>query len=256
MTHRLVYNPHIHTSAFFVVMLEALAHPPGRFPACPMSPPEALDGPPIAEPAHTDLDAMRQLASRVAGAADGTPIVLLNPNAGDLLPLRRWDRGRYVELARRLLAARPDLRVLLTGGPTEVEQAESLAAEIASPRCASVAGRTTFTELLALYSLSRVLVTNDSGPAHFAALTPIEVVVLFGPETPALFAARTPRTHVLWANTACSPCVSAFNNRVTTCRDNVCMQLITVDQVFEATMAPFAGRASGEGLAFTSAEVR
>jgi len=83
-------------------------------------------------------------------------------------------------------------------------------------------------------SLSRVLVTNDSGPAHFATLTPIEVVTLFGPETPALFAARTSRNHVIWAALACSPCVSAANNRLSTCRDNLCMQRITVDEVLGA----------------------
>jgi ADP-heptose:LPS heptosyltransferase len=33
-----------------------------------------------------------------------------------------------------------------------------------------------------IYGLAEVLVTNDGGPAHFAALTPIDVVTLFGPE--------------------------------------------------------------------------
>ena len=34
-----------------------------------------------------------------------------------------------------------------------------------------------------------MLVTNESGPTHFATLTPIRVVALFEPETPALYAA-------------------------------------------------------------------
>jgi hypothetical protein len=60
----------------------------------------------------------------------------------------------------------------------------------------------------------------------------VEVVVLFGPETPLLFAAPSPRTHPLWAGLACSPCINAFNNRNSTCRNNVCMREITVDHVF------------------------
>jgi hypothetical protein len=32
---------------------------------------------------------------------------------------------------------------------------------------------------------------------------------------------------------ACSPCVNAYNNRQSVCRNNVCMQAITVDDVFE-----------------------
>ena len=56
-----------------------------------------------------------------------------------------------------------------------------------------LAGKTTLRQLLVLYTLAEVLVTNDSGPAHFATLTRIRVVMLFGPETPELFAARTSR---------------------------------------------------------------
>ncbi len=131
-----------------------------------------------------------------------------------------------------------------SGRPDEAAGAERLVRAVASPRCVSFAGRTTLGQLLALYSLSQVLVTNDSGPAHFATLTPIDVVTLFGPETPALFAARSPRNHVLWAGLACSPCVNAFNNRLSGCRDNLCMQRITVDAVVAEALAALQRRLS------------
>ncbi len=89
-------------------------------------------------------------------------------------------------------------------------------------------------ELLTLYTLASVLVTNDSGPAHFASLTPVHTVVLFGPETPLLFGSRSPATTIIWKQLACSPCVSVFNHRLSPCRNNVCMQSITVDEVFDA----------------------
>src|SRR5204863_1203628 len=111
-----------------------------------------------------------------------------------------------------------------------------------SSRCVSFAGKTSLRELLVLYTLAKVLVTNDSGPAHFATLTPIRVVTLFGPETPALFAARTPRNSVLWAGIVCSPCVNAYNNRCSPCRNNLCMQDITVEQVFAAVGKAYEGR--------------
>ena len=116
--------------------------------------------------------------------------------------------------------------------PAERARAEDLAGQVGSPRCLSLAGKTTLRQLLILFGLAEVLVTNDSGPAHFATLTPIDVVVLFGPETPKLFAAQSPRTHPLWAGLACSPCINAFNNRNSPCKNNACMQAITVDQVF------------------------
>jgi ADP-heptose:LPS heptosyltransferase len=104
---------------------------------------------------------------------------------------------------------------------------------VSSKRCVSLAGRTTMEQLIALYELSDLMVTNDSGPAQYATLTSIDVITIFGPETPAVFGARSPRSHILWTGIACSPCVNAFNDRQSACRDNVCMQRISVDAAYQ-----------------------
>ena len=104
--------------------------------------------------------------------------------------------------------------------------------EIGSERCINMGGKTTLRQLLVLYFLSEAMVTNDSGPAHYAALSPMDVVTIFGPETPAVFGSKSERAHLLWEGLPCSPCVNAFNDRWTPCQNNVCMQRITVDQVF------------------------
>ncbi len=128
------------------------------------------------------------------------------------------------------------------GAPAERIPVDRVVGQVGSDRCVSFAGRTTLRQLLVLYSLSQVLVTNDSGPAHFAVLTPVDVVTLFGPETPKLFGAKSERSHIIWAGTVCSPCVNAYNNRLLTCRNNLCMQLISVDEVFEKTCEVFEKR--------------
>jgi ADP-heptose:LPS heptosyltransferase len=233
MTHRLTYNPALHTAQTFSLLVEALAHPASRFPAFDAAPPPLPADLPRFTPAAGETAAVRALLRDALGGDDLPPLVLLNANCSDILPLRRWPEERYVELARRLLARRPDAAVAFTGSPGEAAAADSLAAAVGSPRCISLAGRTTLRQLLALFGLAEVLVTNDSGPAHFAALTPVEIVTLFGPETPALYASPSPRSHVLWAGLACSPCVNAWNNRVSLCRDNVCMRKIGVGEVFD-----------------------
>lgn len=233
MTHRLSFNPHLHTSQSFYLMVEALNVEAENLPAFSLERPNLESDtlrfqpqlPEIAEVTKTLCQEMKQETP--------APLILLNANAGDLLPLRRWPEERYIELARRLLQKFPEIFVGFTGAPEEKAAAEQLVHKVGSERCLSLAGKTTLQQLLVLYSLADVLVTNDSGPAHFAALTPIDVIVLFGPETPALFAAQTPRTHVLWSGIVCSPCVNAYNDRRSSCRNNLCMQKITVDQVFE-----------------------
>jgi ADP-heptose:LPS heptosyltransferase len=168
------------------------------------------------------------------------PIILLNPNASDLLPLRRWPTDRYITLAARLLEKFPEVLIGMTGAPTEAAAIDKIVTQVGSKRCISIAGKTTLRQLMVLYTIADVLVTNDSGPAHFASLTPIHVVTLFGPETPKLYAARTPRNTPLWAGISCSPCVNAFNNRQSACKDNRCMKAISVEQVFAEVCRAFA----------------
>ena len=78
---------------------------------------------------------------------------------------------------------------------------------------------------MVLYTMADILVTNDSGPGHFASMTDIDTVVLFGPETPALYGPLGD-SHVLWNGLACSPCVDPFIHRISPCNDNVCMSSI------------------------------
>jgi ADP-heptose:LPS heptosyltransferase len=120
---------------------------------------------------------------------------------------------------------------------------ENAVQRVWSPRCFSLAGQTTLRQLMVLYGLADVLMTNDSGPAHFAALTTIHTVTLFGPESPHLFDATTKRNKSIWTGLACGPCVSALNNRNSARRDNVCVQHITVDQVFAAVCQSYEERA-------------
>ena len=172
--------------------------------------------------------------------------MILNPNASDLLPLRKWQTEKFKSLAERILAAYPGALVVLTGAPSERAAAEALCRDLGSPRVVSMAGETSLPELLTLYSVADVLVTNDSGPGHFSSLTPVHAIVLFGPETPRLFGPLSSSSTVIWKELACSPCVSVFNHRLSPCRNNVCMQSITVDEVFEAVTAAVAS--SGPSL--------
>src|SRR5437762_8809451 len=243
MTHRLLYNPHLHTSQMFEAMVEALTRDPAMLPTFDFTP---SANQPLARfrPSPSEAAEITALLQRENPRIGSAPLILLNPNASDLLPLRRWPPLRYVELARRLLERFPDLFIAFTGAPAEAGPINGLAHDVGSGRVLALAGKTTLRQLLVLYTRSEILVTNDSGPAHFASMTPIHVVTLFGPETPALFAARSPNTSVLWAGIACSPCVNAYNNRQSGCRDNLCMQAITVEQVFERVTGLYEARLS------------
>jgi ADP-heptose:LPS heptosyltransferase len=233
MTHRLNYNPHLHTSRMFEVMVEAINLPAEEMPRLNIDLPKPRFVQSRFIPCDEEMNEFKAVLESQAGTSNYSPLVLLNANASDMLPLRRWPAERYVELAQRLIEKSPNVHIAFTGAPDETEHSQKLVNAVNSPRCFSMTGKTSLRELMMLYCLADVLVTNDSGPAHFATLTDIQVVTLFGPETPKLFGADTPRSHIIWKGIPCSPCISAYNNRQSACKDNVCMQRINVDEVFD-----------------------
>jgi ADP-heptose:LPS heptosyltransferase len=213
-------------------MVEATVEDPAQLPTRATVPQPVDREPPAFIVRPGEAETVGKIVRENNGGVAPQSMILLNPNASDLLPLRKWATDRYIELAKRLLERFPDAHIALTGAPGEAGPAAEVARQIGSPRCFSMAGKTTLRQLMVLYSLSELLITNDSGPAHFAALTPIKVITLFGPETPSLFGAPTPRSTPIWLGLACSPCVNAYNNRQSPCRNNLCMQGITVERVF------------------------
>jgi ADP-heptose:LPS heptosyltransferase len=192
-----------------------------------------MDGAPSAfVPGDEESDTVRAIIARLAGHAPQGPLVLLNPNASDLLPLRRWATDRFIELGKQILRQWDTAIIGITGAPCEREAADNVARAIDAHRCINLAGQTTLRQLMVLYTIADVLVTNDSGPGHFSSMTDLDTIVLFGPETPALYGPLGAHTHVVWENMACSPCVNVLNHRFSPCNDNVCMQRISVETVY------------------------
>ena len=160
--------------------------------------------------------------------------MLLNANASDIVPLRKWPLENFVELGKVLLE-NSEYTVVLTGSPEEQDVCADLALQINPGRAVNFAGETSFKELITLYSISDLLITNDSGPVHFASTTNIPLIALFGPETPKIFGPMSPNAKVISLELACSPCVSVFNQKKSSCTDNQCMKQITVAMVIQET---------------------
>ena len=233
MTHRIQYNPYIHTSAFYFLLVEALEQNPEEVPMMKVPNSDFTPTIPSFFPSEKEREKMQEIINRSFGSQQ-KKIIILNPNASDLLPIRKWDKQKFIELGKRIIAENPNACIALSGAPSEQQDAEDVCAQIGSSKAVSFAGKTSLRELLTLYSLSDVLVTNDSGPGHFSSLTNIGTIILFGPETPKLFGPVSANAHVIWKELACSPCVNVFNHRFSPCNNNVCMKSITVDEVYSA----------------------
>ena len=254
MTHRLLYNPYQHTSQIFEQMVLATLEDPSRLPTWGVTPPALASEPPLFTSKPGETEQLKTILRQACNGTDPRCVILLNPNASDLLPLRKWPTERYILLGQRLLERFPEAHIVLTGAVNEAGPASEVVRKIGSPRCVSLAGRTSLRQLMVLYTLSELLITNDSGPAHFAALTAASVLTLFGPETPSLFGAPTPRSTTIWLGLACSPCVNAYNNRQSPCLNNLCMQNITVDRVLDEAVRILEERKANQQRTLTAAE--
>ena len=238
LTRKVHYNPHIHITKNFLSLIHAAF---AKVIEVPFSKIQIADSEVQLEQAVIDSVVLGKVRERIEKLAADTGIqfkqgqqrlILVNPNASDLLPQRRWAQQRFSELIQGLNQRYPNDLILITGSPAEFDYVEKVRAVADIQHALNFAGQVSFAELPPLYTLSDVMVTNDSGPGHFSAVTPLRTVVLFGPETPALYGSIG-KSIPITANLACSPCVSAANHRKTPCHDNVCMQAITVAQVLE-----------------------
>lgn len=232
LTKKVAYNPHIHLAKNFFSLVHALYAKEDELPfsKITMEARQLVLKKAIIPPALLDVVSVK-ITSR-AGEIAGKRLVLINANASDLLPQRRWSAENFCTLIQLILDYRENVLVLLTGTPNERPEMEALRQCLNSERCLNFAGDIEFLELPALYALSALMVTNDSGPAHFAAVTPLQTFVLFGPETPTLYSPLGNATPI-FAGLHCSPCVSAWNHRRSPCQDNKCLQVISPQAVFD-----------------------
>ena len=238
LTRKVHYNPHIHITKNFLSLIHAAF---ASKIEVPFSKIHIADSEVRLEQAIINPGALEKVRERIEKLAKDADIsyvqgknrlILINPNASDLLPQRRWAQQRFSELIQATHQRYPEDLILITGSPAEFDYVEKVRAVANVKNALNFAGQVSFSELPPLYTLSDVMVTNDSGPGHFSAVTPLRTVVLFGPETPALYGS-VGNSIAITANLACSPCVSAANHRKTPCHDNVCMQAITVAQVLD-----------------------
>jgi len=234
LTHRLVYNSHLHASQTYFALAKALNDPGSKEPLL-----KETIAPQVRKrlKINNSVKVQKALWARLQLEYPGKQlkkIILLNANASDIVPLRKWPLENFVELGKQLLET-PGITIVLTGGPDEQNACAELAKKINPERVINFAGKTTFKELITLYSISDLLITNDSGPVHFASTTEIPIVALFGPETPKIFGPMSPKAKVISLELACSPCISVFNQKKSSCSDNQCMKQISVQMVVKET---------------------
>jgi len=225
---KVLYNPYRHISKQFITLVDAINSttiPKAKKPATH----HTYYLPKLKISDH-DSSKMLDRLKKDYSYSTLKKMVLIYPSGG-LLSIRAWPRDYFVQVAKFFL--KKGYAVGVIGLEQDRPLGKLITGQCNSADCINLAGYTkTIKELLTILNIACLLITNDGGPGHFAALARIPTITLFGPETPVLYGSLSPNAINLFSQVNCSPCVTAYNHRKTPCNgDNVCLKLITPEDV-------------------------
>ena len=156
----------LHTIDYHLKLLEPLGISGGSAPI-------SLDLPKNAQTKATELMSRHGIQDQ---------FIVFHP--GSARPEKFWEADRWVEVVRHI-SNNQRLSPVLSGGGSALEQRHIalIKSKLRLP-IADLSGETDLLTLAALISRSRLLVTVDSAPMHFAAAARVPQVALFGPTNP------------------------------------------------------------------------
>jgi ADP-heptose:LPS heptosyltransferase len=228
MNQPVLYNPYQHISRQFLTLVEAIdsdTHPKAKRRVSN----ETLTIPTI-EVGQKEIETAKKKLYDSAPGIAGKKIVLIYPGGG-LLPIRAWPLDYYCRLTAELL--HKGYAVCIIGLADDKDVAKVILSHNRNQSCVDLTGYTkTIRELMIIFHFSSLLITNDGGPGHFAAMTPIPSIIFYGPETPTLYGTMNETAINFYLNFSCSPCVTAYNHRKSPCDgDNLCLKNIQPEKV-------------------------
>ncbi|MCP4106808.1 MAG: glycosyltransferase family 9 protein [Desulfobacteraceae bacterium] len=160
----------------------------------------------------------------------GKKLVLLYTGGG-ILPIRAWPLEYFRCLTEALV--KNGYAVGIIGMERDKDSAGKITANCRNDNCIDLTGYTeSVRQVMLMFHFASLLITNDGGPGHFAAMTPVSAIVLYGPETPSLYGALSRNSYNFYVPLSCSPCLTAYNHRKSPCDgNNLCLKLIQPEEV-------------------------
>lgn len=160
------------------------------------------------------------------GVRSGDLKIGLNTGAGDVFATKKWTEEGYCRLADRLVKEL-NAKVLLLGGPGEVERNQRIAASTSYP-VINTGNAHPIREFAGLVGNCGFLVTGDTLAMHLAIGLQVPVLVLLGPTCHQEIELYGRGVKVI-SDYECSPCY-----RSSCPREIPCMDALQADSIFEA----------------------
>lgn len=173
---------------------------------------------------HADLDYANRVFE-LQGLDSRSPIIGMFPGAG--WRHRCWPAERFAAIGD-LAAEEYGSGVVIFGGPGEEDIVENVKSRM-SATAAVIEDRMTLRQLGAMIRKCDLFLSNDTGPMHISVAVGTPTIGLFGPGNHIKFQPIGDKHTLVRKDVPCSPC-KQFTDK---CKDNICMKLITVDEVWK-----------------------
>ncbi len=158
------------------------------------------------------------------GYYSGEKTVIIHPGVGRGAEERLWPFQRFIQAAEKLEEKGYSTVFLL--GPDD----ESLENKLNGRK---IFKGLSLDEVFQKISRCSLFIGNDSGPAHLAAASGANVIVLFGSADPKRSAPHSERCRIIYKGAECAPC--HYSEKKQECRGQ-CMLSITVDEVSKTAL--------------------
>jgi lipopolysaccharide heptosyltransferase II len=144
-------------------------------------------------------------------------------------PAKRWLSERFAEAAKKI-SEQSSVQWILLGTKLEAAIGDQIATALGA-QCVNRVGQTTLDQLIDELRACRLLLTNDTGTMHLAALLGLPVVAIFGSTEPRLTSPLGNTQIILRHHVECSPCF------LRECPiDFRCMKAVSVEEVADAVL--------------------
>lgn len=140
---------------------------------------------------------------------------------------RCWMPERFAEVCDRV-SAKYNTKTLIFEGPGESDIVNNIAQNMKT-KPVIMNDKLTLRQLAGLIEKCDLMLSNDTGPMHISVAVDTPTIALFGPGNYRKFQPIGEKHSMIRKDVPCSPC-KQFTNR---CKDNICMKLITVDDVWK-----------------------
>jgi heptosyltransferase-2 len=155
-------------------------------------------------------------------------VIGLNPGAS-FGSSKCWPAEYFAKLAERC-QTELKAKIMLFSGPGEESIAQAVVTQSGATIINTSSDNVDLEMLKPLVQRCNLLVTNDTGPRHYAVAFDVPVVVIMGSTDPRYTASNLDRTVVIRKDLDCSPC-----HKKVCPREHECMKQITPEEVFAAT---------------------